>query len=230
VGETIAARDIVLRRGWLSQTPPSFQRTVMDRCRLQHFAAGDPVYTVGDPPGAMFGLVTGGLAISIAPGEHGPTFAHFAQPGSWFGEASAITGQPRRVGLTATRDTDLLQLPLHAIHEITGQDPGAWRLFAIVTLGHLDVAIGACDDLMIRDHVRRCIAVLLRLGGCRTGTPPGCSGEIDLSQGEIAVLANVARTTLNSVLRMLEESGQLELSYRRIRLLAPESMRAALHD
>jgi CRP/FNR family transcriptional regulator, cyclic AMP receptor protein len=53
------------------------------------------------------------------------------------------------------------------VHEIVGKDLGAWRYIAFVSVGWLDVAIGACDDLMIRDYVKRCIAVLLRLGGCR---------------------------------------------------------------
>ncbi len=131
----------------------------------------------------------------------------------------------------ATRDTILLNLPLHAIHEIVGKDPGAWRLFALATMHHLDVAIGACDDMRIRDPVKRCIAVLLRLAGHRLPSqtnPP--YHEIDLSQEHIAHLANVARTTINAVLRDLETGGKLKRSYRRIRILAPAEMRAMLRD
>ena len=127
--------DIVLRHGWLSQTPSDFQAKVLGRCRLQSFAAGEPVYRIGDPPGGMFGMISGGIAISVSPSLDGPYVAHFAMPGLWLGEAAAITGQPRRVELVATRETSLLQLPLHAIHEIVGQDPAAWRLFALATVG-----------------------------------------------------------------------------------------------
>ena len=162
--EIVTAHEIVLRRGWLSLTPQSFQRDVLDRCFLVRFEAGEFIYVVGDPPGGMFGLVSGGVSVSIAPGERGPYFAHFARPGTWMGEAAAITGQSRRVGLSATRDTELLHLPLQEIREIVEKNPEAWRLFALITIGHLDMAIGASDDLMIRDHVKRCVAVLLRLG------------------------------------------------------------------
>jgi CRP/FNR family transcriptional regulator, cyclic AMP receptor protein len=211
--------------------PQSFQNSVIDRCRLQHFKRGEIVYSVGDPPGGMYGVVSGGVGISVAPREQGPYVAHFATPGSWFGEAAAITGEPRRVGLTTTRDTDLLQLPLHAIHEIVGQNPAAWRLFAMAAIDGLDLAMGDCDDLRIRDPVKRCIAVLLRLSGRRmTSLPNSSPAEIDLSQKDIAVLANVARTTLIAVLRKLEEAGKLERSYRCIRVLAPNAMRAMLSD
>jgi len=224
-------REIVLRHGWLSQTPPWFQSGVLDRCQLRHFKTGESIYSIGDPPGGMFGLVAGGLNVSIAPNERGPYFTHVARPGSWFGEAAAFTGEPRRVGLTAARDSELLHLPLHGIREIVDNNPVAWRFFALVTIGHLDVTIGAHDDLMIRDHVKRCIAVLLRLGGCRLSSPQdSLPVEIDLSQEDIAFMSNVARTTAGAVLRKLEAMGHLEQSYRRLRILAPDALRAMLRD
>ena len=226
-----AARKIAIDHGWLSQTPPSFQRMVLDRCRLQRFQSEQSIYMAGDPPGGMFGLVSGGVGISIAPGEQGPYFAHLGRPGTWFGEASAILRQPRRVGLTATRDAEMLYLPIEKIDEIVAMDTNAWRLFALVTVGHLEMAIGACDDLMLRDHVKRCIATVLRLGGCRNVSPPGSSPiEIDARQDEIATLANVARATAGSILRTLETKGLVEKSYRRIRILAPEALREMLRD
>ncbi|MBA7467936.1 hypothetical protein ES703_73611 [subsurface metagenome] len=90
----------------------------------------------------MFGIVAGCLGVSVAPGERGPYLAHFALPGIWFGEAAAFTRQPRRVGLTASRDSELLHLPLQAIDEIVGRDPVAWRYFGLVTIDHLEVALG----------------------------------------------------------------------------------------
>ncbi|MGA8169994.1 MAG: Crp/Fnr family transcriptional regulator [Methylocystis sp.] len=227
--EIVAAHEIVQRQGWLSLTPRSFQRDVLDRCFLARFEPGEPIYGVGDPPGGMFGLVSGGVSVSVAPGERGPYFAHFARPGTWMGEAAAITGQPRRVGLTATRNAELLHLPLQEILAIVDKNPGAWRLFALITIGHLDMAIGASDDLMIRDHVKRCVAVLLRLAGCRQASPADFSPiEIDVSQEEMAVLSNVARTSAGAVLRKLEAKGCVEQSYRRIRILAPDALRAML--
>jgi CRP-like cAMP-binding protein len=225
------ARKIVVAHGWLSLTPRGFQAAVLDRCRLQAFKAGQSVYAVGDLPGGMYGLVSGGLAISIAPGERGPYFGHLARPGTWFGEAAAVTRQPRRVGLTATRDAELLYLPVEKFDEIVAKDPNAWRLFALVTLGHLDMAIGACDDLMLRDHVKRCVAVLLRLAGCRHNSlKPSAPAEIDLSQDDIATLANVARTTAGAVLRSLEKAGHIRRTYRRVEILAPDALRGLLHD
>lgn len=221
--------EIVSGVGWLSYAPSGFRQIVLNRCKLQKFEAGATIYAVGDPAGGMYGLVRGSLALSIAPGERGPYVAHFATPGTWFGEAAAFTGQPRRIGLAVTRQTEVLHLPLHAIREIVAVDPGAWRFFGLAAIAHYDVAIGAADDLLIRDHVKRSVAVLLRLAGCRRETPTGDRTiEVDVSQEELAAMCNVARTTAGAVLRELEAAGHIDVSYRRVRVLEPDALRAIL--
>jgi CRP/FNR family cyclic AMP-dependent transcriptional regulator len=225
------AHQIVLSRGWLHHTPASFQREVLERCRLEQFLAGTPVYSVGDEPGGMFGIVTGGLGVSVATAKQGVYTAHFALPGSWFGEAAAFTRQPRKVGLTATRDSQLLHLPLVSIDEILKRDPAAWRFFGLLTINHLDLAMGGSEDLMIRDHVKRFVAVLLRAGNCRhVSSRNNHPVEIDLNHEDLANMANVARTTAGAILRKLEADGHLALSYRRIRILAPDALRMMLRD
>ena len=202
---------------------------MLDRCKLEALRAGATIYSVGDPPGGMYGLVRGNFALSIAPGERGPYVAHFARPGTWFGEAAAFTEQPRRIGLAVTRDSELLHLPLPAIREIVAADPGAWRFFGFAAIAHYDVAIGAADDLLIRDHFKRSVAVLVRLGGCRYVTPPGPAPiEFDVSQEDFAAMTNVARTTAGTVLRTLEAAGHIEVSYRKVRILKPDALRAML--
>jgi CRP/FNR family cyclic AMP-dependent transcriptional regulator len=224
-------RDLVRRRGWLCQVPQRFQRAVLDRCILEHIRADTAVFVVGDPPKGMFGLVAGSVGVSLAQEKRGPYLAHFARPGTWFGEEAAFTGRAQHVCLTATRDTDLLHLPLSAFQEIVDEDPSAWRLFALVTIGHLNLAIGASDDLMIRDHVKRFIAILLRLGGCRLATQPNSVPvDIDINQEHLAAMTNLARTTAGSILRKLEAAGHLDLSYRRIRIRAPDALRNLLSD
>ena len=224
-----AAHDVVTGQGWLSYTPSAFRQAVLRNCSLEAHEAGSVLYSVGDPPGGLFGLVSGGLAISTAAEERGPYLAHFARPGTWFGEGSVISGQPRKVGLAVTRDAEILSLPLNAFRTIAQADPESWRFLSLVTLGHLDVAVGASDDLMIRDHFKRSVAVLLRLGGCRNAASPApVPVEVDVTQEDLANIANIARTTAGAVLRELEKSGMVQLSYRHVRLLKPDAMRAML--
>ena len=226
-----AACEVVRSKGWLRQTPVAFQCAVLDRCLLEKFKPGTPIYAVGDEPGGIFGIVAGALGVSVASAKQGVYTAHFALPGSWFGQAAAFTRQPRRVGLTATRDSQLLHLPLRSIDEIVKCDPAAWRFFGLLTINHLDLAMGGSEDLMIRDHTKRFVAILLRAGNCRRIHSKGNHPiEIDLNHEDLANMANVARTTAGAILRKLEADGHLDLSYRRISILAPDALRKMLRD
>jgi len=227
--DVLAAREIVLRQGWLSHTPPAFQCDVLDRCLLQDIESGARLFADGVPTGDMHGMVAGQIGVWIAHGRRKPRLVHFLRPGSWFESLPAFTGQGLRVSLSASRDVKVLRLPEQAMQEIAGLHPEAWRHFALVSAGYVRVATLAADDLLIRDHVKRCIAVLLRLGGCRVVTPPTSAPiDVDLNQQALATLSNLARTTAGQILRKLEESGHLEVSYRHIRILAPDALRAML--
>ena len=121
----------------------------------------------------------------------------------------------------------MLHLPPQALLEIVAADPGAWRWFGVAAMVHNSVAIGAADDLMIRDNVKRCAAVLLRLGGCRYpgqhDLPPI---EVDVSQKDFATLTKLTRTTAGAVLRKFEAAGHIDVPDRRVRILAPDARRA----
>jgi CRP/FNR family cyclic AMP-dependent transcriptional regulator len=227
--EIAAAKKVVLTRGWLSTTPPDFQQRVIDQCQYRKVRTGTRIFKLGDPAGGMFGVASGGVAVEIAPAERGPFIASLMLPGGWFGDAAAITGRNRRVGVLTTRDSELLYLPVPAINTIVASDPDAWRYFFLNTMGHFDTAISLCDDLMRREHAHRFVAVLLHLCGCRFHSPPPSEAiDLDIGQEELANIANVARTTAGAVLRDLEKSGHLELSYRRVRILSPNSLRSML--
>ncbi len=226
-----SAQEIVASQGWLRLVPAKFRADVLERSLIMTAAAGETIYQVGDPQGGIYGLVSGSLGVSIAPGDDGPYLAHFVRPGTWVGEGPVVTGGPRLVGLAAIRSSWLLHLPLQALQEILFKDPTGWRWIALLTMLHLETAIGAADDLMVRDHVQRCAAVLLRLAGCRrSGLADGSPIDVHVNQNDLARLANIARTTAGSVLRGLASEGHIEHQYRRVRILAPEALRAMIAE
>jgi CRP-like cAMP-binding protein len=51
-----------------------------------------------------------------------------------------------------------------------------------------------------------------------------------MNHEDLAHMANVARTTAGAILRKLEADGYLALSYRRIRVKAPDALRSMLRD
>jgi CRP-like cAMP-binding protein len=224
-------RELVSSRGWLSQTSDDFRSAILGRVSLQAFSPGASIYSVDDPPGGMYGLVAGSVKIAIAPGEDGPFIGHIMTPGSWSGYGPAIAGGARIVGLTAGRNCQVLFLPLRAINEILARDPASWRFLAGLALIDTKIALGAMNDLMIRDEFRRFLAALLRAGDFRHGGghDDGHDDELvwlDLNQSELAHMSNLSRTTAGVFLRRLEAEGHVRIGYGRIGLCAPEALRA----
>ena len=172
-------------------------------------------------------MASGSVAISIAPQERGPYFAHLMGVGSWFGLAAAMHRQSRIVGMKATRPSKLLLLPMAEFDALVTENPGAWRYFTAMALMNASVAMNAADDLLIRDTSRRCIATLLRLAGVRntSGLTPALD-EVDVTQEELANLSNLSRNATGLLLRDMQKRGYIELAYKSIRILNA----AALQD
>jgi CRP/FNR family transcriptional regulator, cyclic AMP receptor protein len=224
-----AARDIAMRVGWLSQTPPAFQKGILDRASLQFFSSGETIYMVGAPPGGIYGMISGGVRLAAAAGELGPFMTHYFRPGSWLGEGPIITGGPRIIGLNAAKQTELLHVPLPCLRELLKGEPGFWRWFALLAFEHQRTAVAAVADLMIRDHAKRLVAVLLRLADARTKWPESVGPiEVEASQSDLATMANIARTTANTTLRKLGSAGHVKVTYGRIQVVNPDSLRAML--
>ena len=215
--------------GWLSGTPVEFQHAVLERCLVKRLGRNAVVYSVGEPiegrASGLWGVVSGGVALEIAPGERGPTFAHFARPGFWFGASAVLTRRARMLRAVATRPTTLVTLTTSQFDQIATRMPLAWRWLGVLAVEHLQLSLTAMDDLMIRNPTGRAVAMLLRLAGHRGGSPecaPTC--EVDVSQESLAVMANLSRSTVGGILRSLEKAGLLEVRYRLIRLLDPERL------
>ncbi len=77
--------------------------------------------------------------------------------------------------------------------EFLNREPAFWRWFALLAFERERTAVSAVADLMIRDHVERLVAGLLRLAGVRAQSPEGEQPiEVEASQSDLAIMANVA--------------------------------------
>lgn len=223
------AHEIATRRGWLAHTPEAFRAGVLERSQLLHFAPGEMIYGVGDGPGGIYCLICGSIRVTIAPGNEGPFFAHLMGAGHWIGEGPVISGQPRLVGLSAGRASAALHLPLPALRAMIDADPLVWRYVAQLALINVQTTLIAMNDSMIRDDERRLVATLLRLGDCRLATPPGhAPASIDATQEELAIMANLARSTVGTLLRRLRAQRLLELAYGAVVIPDPDRLRGRL--
>lgn len=220
--DTIAS-GFLASAGWLSQTSSDFSATVLRRCRHTEFEPDQVVFTPGEAATGLYGLASGGAAISVVAAELGPTVAHFMQPGAWFGE-NAYSGEIRVLGMKTTRRSELVFLSVADINEIVKADWRQWSSFARLSVINSSLAMGAAYDLMIRDPRKRCMATLLRLAGWRHSDLRPSRPEIDISQSDLAHMSNLSRNTVGTILQPLRKMNLVDWDYRKVVILEPESL------
>jgi CRP-like cAMP-binding protein len=93
---------------------------------------------------------------------------------------------------------------------------------------HIDVSLCAIDDSLLRVPAQRINAILLRLADQRMADNQKSFPAIDITQRELAVLANVSRATVAGHLVALENDKLISRTYGRIVVLEPGLLRERL--
>lgn len=208
--------DIVFaRRGPFSQLTEARQ-ALLAQARPVAFSRGDPIVCIGDAPGGIFGLLTGGVACEITGTAHGPVIGHILRAGTWFGEGPALTGERRIMTFFASEDSQLVHVPLAALRTLTAENAEVARGMAQLGERAARLAIDALCDLMIPEGERRLAAVLLRVTAARDGVEPLHPGGWRLNQAELADMANLSRGYAGGMLTAWERAGLIRLGHGRM--------------
>ena len=211
--------------------PASFRGAVLARLQVRRYRNEEFIQSAIDDAGGIYGVVEGTVRLMLSAVDHGPYCGHLLRPGSWAGEGPAIAGGPRLVSLVACGETAMVWLSRGAISEVAALDGNHWRHFVGLMSSNLDLALGAIADLTLRDHRKRLVAVLLRVAGQRNvDAPAERAVSVPLTQSDLAVMANVTRTTAGRTLRALEASGLITVGYGQVTIAAPARLRKLIEE
>lgn len=224
--DATAGELILRRRGWLSERPAAFRRTILEHVVWQRYEASQSVFVGGDPAGGIYGIADGSIGATGAFGPADSPMAHIWHPGDWFGERSILSDEPRRMSTFAVTDALLAHMPRAVLRRLLSDHPEWWQHIGQLAVFTIDIIANGFIDLMIRDPYQRCAAILLRLCDCRqTDAPADAPREIVMSQQEVAAMANLSRDTANQVLGRLAQQRLIERRYRSIVVIEAEALR-----
>jgi CRP/FNR family transcriptional regulator, cyclic AMP receptor protein len=207
------------QHGWLRHVPADFADAVLALCQWRRVSAGEGIQFAGDGGGNLFGLGAGTVSMTTAMTASDAPITDIGHPGRWFGFVPLFGGEPRAITVEARSDVVLAVLSQTAFAGLLDSWPGSWRytgMLGTISYGH--IAANIAGDMMIRDSRRRCVAALLRVANCRFGDQHERTSA-QLSQSEIAAIANLSRTTVNTILGELEADGLIVLGYRSVELV-----------
>jgi CRP-like cAMP-binding protein len=213
-------------RGWLAEQPAAFRSRILGLARPVSVSRGDWVFAIGDAPGGVFGVVSGGIGIEGAGPFHMLRLGHVLRAGSWFGHHPALAPGARRTqGMRAMEDSLLLHVPLAPLQAFMKEDPVAARCVGNMADGGSILAVRIISDLLIPDATQRIAAVLLRVTGAEDGIEPSHPDGFLMTQAELGEMANVSRPHVNRVLGELEAKGWVTRHYQRLRITDVEAVR-----
>lgn len=209
--------------GWLSDLPAPLRGALLEASWLRHFDAGDRVYGLGDPPGGLYGLEKGCLALEAAQSHDPPGKGFLIHSGVWIGEGPVAGLDARVTGAWATRPSKVLSIEIAAFRRIAAREPDLWRHLVLLSLQNQRRLIGLAQDLMLRGSRQRLAALLARLAGLHEDHPPA-DPVVDATQGEIGAIANLSRGVVSRLLLEMEEDGLLRLRRASVEILDPDRL------
>jgi CRP-like cAMP-binding protein len=232
------ARARLASRGWLSEIDRDLAAAVLQGGRRIALRKGEGVYYPGDDPGGMYGVVEGGIILSLV-GRNGlPVPAHIMRTCNWFGYASIFDRQKRRLVPVANEPSQVLHVSLTEIERLRGAFPNAHAAFGKLAIFGEAHYIAAVSDLLITNTDQRMAAVLLRVTGAVTPEVPesvpvdpqidlwASANGVPLTQASLAEMANASAHTVARFVERMVEAGWVDWKYRQARILDREALKA----
>ncbi|WP_339510127.1 Crp/Fnr family transcriptional regulator [Pseudomonas sp. RL_15y_Pfl2_60] len=208
------ASSMLRTKGWLAQTPKTFQKEVLSLCTLQFYAQGEVILRNGTEGDAIVGLVSGSLACRLPPRSECSSLIHLFPPGAWTGELAFFAGGVRRVDTVAHADSYCLRLTKTSMNKILDKNPGYWRWCNILTVMSCDVALHALEAVTALDGKSRVAKTLVRLVAINEQ-----SCLLKTSQADIGAMCGLSRKAAHEVLKHFEQQGVLRRGHRNIEVL-----------
>ena len=210
-----------LRRGrWFGSLPATLQSIIFERTITRCYGKGAFIIHEGAPPRGLFALLDGRVHVVRGIAESEQALIHVGERGMWFGEHGALSGRSAPASIVATTKARTLLLPVADFQRIVTDEPRYYPQFAALLFERYATvfryasearAVPAEDWLWTR---LQDLAAIRRRDAQVQGPV-----DISVSQTELATMVGVSRQTLRMLLGRLQERGQIDVGYKRIRVL-----------
>jgi CRP-like cAMP-binding protein len=206
-------------RGWLASQPADFRGRMLAISRKVNFGRGETLFRDGDPPGGMYGVITGGIGVMLGPPRTSPRLGHILRSGDWFGASPILSGGVRVFGYEAVEPSALLLIPLNSLQDAARDNVNIMRRLGSHADRAVVLAAAVASDLLIPQSARRVAAVLMRITAAEEGVRPDHPDGFMMSQTMLAELCNVSRNYVNSLLSQLNRNGWIATKYNHVSII-----------
>lgn len=208
------ALDLLSKEGWFAGRSELVRAELASIARLRVFDAGAVLYSVGDEPNGVFGLVAGALDISIPRADGNDFTFHAADPGFWVGDLALMSSAKRLVSVHAATKVAVLHLGARELTALVEKKPTLLHDFYALSYQNFATTFFLLANISIASSESR-VALRLLMHIERAPDP---EGWVHLSQIKLGELVALSQPTLQRVMRRLHELGCIEPGYGKIRI------------
>jgi len=204
----------------LEDVPEEQVRLLLSIARRRTFARGEVVFHRDDPGDSLHLIAAGHVAVKITTPVGDTVTLAVRGPGESFGEMALVGAEARRSATVEALDrAETFAVYQADFERLRREQPGVGDVVTAVLVAEVR-QLG--DRLLEALYVPSDRRVLRRLVELAALYP---SGELPLTQQELASCAGASRGTVNRVLREEQQRGTLELSRGKTTVVDLEALR-----
>jgi CRP/FNR family cyclic AMP-dependent transcriptional regulator len=208
------AWSTLLRFGWLAERDAAVQAQLRSVARLLDVERGEYLYHVNDATSGIFGLVTGGLDITIPRLDGEELTIYRADTGFWIGDLALFAGRRRLVSVRAASKSRLVHLPEDKLRSLVRSVPELVADFYELSYKNMALALQLLGNIAVTGATERVALRLLM----HSEHLADAGGWIELSQKSLSELVSLSLQSIRRAVADLEQSGLVETAYGRIRI------------
>lgn len=116
---------------------------VAERLEIQWLASGTNLFDQGDPPDALYILLSGALSVfRESTDQEPPRWMGQVRAGETVGEMAMLSGKPRTASVRAMRDSEVLRFKRSDFEALVATDPSAMLHIARIAFQRLEARMG----------------------------------------------------------------------------------------
>lgn len=188
--------------------------------RRRVVAGGRRILSPGQHVGRIYLVEDGEIALERPVLGQEPLVVGLVGRGGVVGDGAAFAGEPSLCRARATTRTALLEVRRDRLGALLSRDPRLFRWWLRALACRIVEEQRAVLRLMLKDLTAQVASLLHDYLGHRR------SGVVEMSQQKIARILGAQRQSVSRVLGQLRDRGVLATSYRAVRIIDGEALRA----
>lgn len=214
-------RERLLRSNFLFRDlEPALLRQLAQMSRIERRAKGEMLFHQGDEGGAMYGIFSGAVRISVVSAEGKELTLCLLEPGDVVGEIALLDGLPRTADACAVEDTTLLVINRAPFMELLAREPRLARHVIELLCERLRLTNEFISDVTFLDLEAHLAKRLLSLAVAHgMDVADGVRIGLKLSQTDLAQMLGVTREAINKQLQRWVREEILRLDHGHVVLI-----------